>query len=132
MDKFLKTSQKESDLLQLLQNRNQKKRKLDESSLSEVNSKCDDKDVWNDNSLTEMDIVLSEKNAKIKSRGTLTGWKIENGKKVYKTFRKDGLVSAEGGEAFKLSLGDQKSSKKIAESKKVQTMRWFQKDNVKK
>ncbi len=64
---------------------------------------------WDDVSVvSETALSISDKKRKLSLDKGLTGWKMKDGARVYQTFRGGKLVSASGGEAFKLSMTDSK------------------------
>lgn len=66
------------------------------------------------------DISMSNNMAGKKKK---TGWNLIDGEKTYTTYRNGGVVQGQGAEAFKLSMGDAKSSKSKGKDSEIEDNR---------
>ncbi len=67
------------------------------------------------NVFNNTDIKCSERRLINESRQKMTGWKIVDGEKRYRSYRNGQLIEATGKEAFLLSLGSTKKNKRSSE-----------------
>lgn len=98
-----------ADLFSLLKAASSKQAQSSSSSSSTSSAELWDTKLSRNSVYSISDISMSNRIANNKK--TLQGWKIQNGVRTYTTYRNGKLVSGEGAEAFKLSMGDAPKSK---------------------
>ena len=94
--------------------------RIPQNDNQQISSEYTPKDQWQQrtqSTFTSTELSIASKNSNsIANKSQLQGWKVQDGRKVFKTFRNGKLIQAAGQDAYILSLGGQNKKKTEGES----------------